>query len=250
VTREPGDAGGLRSEAEKKAAIAYATLFDSNPEGTERKLRNFGKYIRHQDLTAVLARYEIFTRILRVKGSIIECGVWRGAGLMTWANLSAILEPTNLTRRIYGLDTFTGFTGISEEDSSSVRTSEAGQLCADSFDELLSLIDAYDANRCLGHVPKVSLMRGDAVVTIPKLVATNPHLLVSLLFLDFDLYEPTKCALEHFVPRMPRGAIVAFDELDNPAWPGETLAMLEEFAGRALRLQRLQFDPYISFARL
>ncbi len=86
--------------------------------------------------------------------------------------------------------------------------------------------------------------------TIPAFVAENPHLVVSLLFLDFDLYEPTKAALEHFVPRMPWGAVLAFDELDNPLWPGETLAMLEQHARRPLRIERLEFDPYIGFAAL
>ena len=37
---------------------------------------------------------------------------------MTWAKLSAILEPVNLTRRIYGFDTFSGFPAISEKDRS------------------------------------------------------------------------------------------------------------------------------------
>jgi hypothetical protein len=68
--------------------------------------------------------------------------------------------------------------------------------------------------------------------------------------LDFDLYEPTKIALEHFAPRMPKGAIIAFDELDNPLWPGETLAMLEAFRDKPLRLERLPFDPYIAFAEI
>jgi hypothetical protein len=68
--------------------------------------------------------------------------------------------------------------------------------------------------------------------------------------MDFDLYEPTKVALEHFVPRMPKGAVIAFDELDNPLWPGETRAMLEYFAHSSLRLERSEFDPYISFATL
>ena len=77
-----------------------------------------------------------------------------------------------------------------------------------------------------------------------------PHVLVSLLFMDFDLYEPTKVALETFLPRMPKGAVLAFDELDNPLWPGETLAMLESHAKRPLRIERLEFDPYIGFAVL
>ncbi len=62
---------------------------------------------------------------------------------------------------------------------------------------------------------------------MPQFVAEHPHLLVSLLFLDLDLYEPTKVAIECFLPRMPKGAVIAFDELDNPMWPGETLALLE-----------------------
>jgi hypothetical protein len=94
------------------------------------------------------------------------------------------------------------------------------------------------------------LIRGDATKTIPRFIEDNPHLLISLLFLDFDLYEPTKVALEHFVPRMPRGAVLAFDELDNPLWPGETIAMLERFRDRPLRIERLAFDPYIGFAVL
>ena len=36
------------------------------------------------------------------------------------------------------------------------------------------------------------------------------------------------------LPRMPRGAVVAFDELDNPMWPGETMAMLSNFGIRNL----------------
>ena len=73
---------------------------------------------------------------------------------------------------------------------------------------------------------------------------------MSLLFLDADLFEPTQSALEAFVPRMPKGAILAFDELDNPQWPGETLALLETMGAGNLKLQRLEWDPYISFARI
>jgi len=69
-----------------------------------------------------------------------------------------------------------------------------------------------------------------------------------LLFLDFDLYEPTKTALEYFYPRMPKGSIIAFDELDNPLWPGETQAMIEFCKENKLRIQRLPFDPYIGYA--
>ena len=109
----------------------------------------------------------------------------------------------------------------------------------------MKLVSICDSTRFLGHVNKASLIRGDATETIPSFIHQNPHLLVSLLFLDFDLYEPTKVALEHFLPRMPSGSVLAFDELDNPLWPGETLAMLEHLQQRSFRIQRSLFDPYI-----
>jgi hypothetical protein len=55
-----------------------------------------------------------------VKGSIVECGVFKGFGLMSWAKLSAMLEPENFTRRIYGFDTFEGFTALSDKDNNPV----------------------------------------------------------------------------------------------------------------------------------
>jgi hypothetical protein len=157
----------------------------------------------------------------------------------------------NLTRRVYGFDTFVGFPDLAPQDQAEASTHvRKGDLAAGSKAELEELLRIQDGSRFLGHIPKAQLIAGDAVQTIPEFVERNPHLVVSLLFLDFDLYEPTKAALTHLLPRMPRGAVIAFDELDNPLWPGETLAMLEHFAARPLRLERLVFDPYIGFAVL
>jgi hypothetical protein len=125
-----------------------------------------------------------------------------------------------------------------------------GGLYGDSYEELQALIVEYDRDRFLGHMDKVHLFRGDATQTIPQFIADHQHLVVSLLFLDFDLYEPTKVAIENFLPRMPKGAVIAFDELDNPVWPGETMALLESIGINRLRLQRFDWDPYISFAVL
>jgi hypothetical protein len=209
----------------------------------------FTKYVKRQSITRLLAQYEIYKRILPVKGSIVECGVFRGATLMGWAKLSAILEPVNLTRRIYGFDSFEGFPALSAQDNTGLGAAvKKGDLYSDSCDELLELVRIYDSDRFLGHVDKVHLVKGDACKTIPKFVQENQHLVISLLFLDFDLHEPTKVALECFLPRIPKGGIIAFDELDNPLWPGETLAMLEKSGAMRFRLQRLEFDPYIGFA--
>jgi hypothetical protein len=239
---------GFRTETERQAGKRLAEAFSASPATLEEKLDNFVKYIRRQKLTRLLALYEIFGRILPVKGSIVECGVYHGFSLMAWANMSAVLEPTNLTRRIYGFDTFEGFPAVREQDSNQLMAVSPGQLCANSYDELQELIGIYDSNRFLGHVNKVQLVKGEVALTIPEFISKNRHLIVSLLFLDMDLYEPTRIAIENFFPRMPKGAIIAFDELDNPIWPGETMALLESVGVGKLRIQRVEFDPYIGFA--
>jgi len=240
--------GGFRTDAERIATGKYSDVFDNSQDSTQIKLQDFTKYIRRQDMTRLLSRYEIFKKAINVKGSVIECGVFRGFGLMCWALFSEIMEPVNLTRRIYGFDNFGGTKRICAKDENSVRTAKDGDFYTDAYTELLRLIQVFDENRFLGHLKKVSLINGDAAETIPRFIEENPHVLISLLFLDFDLYEPTKIALKHFLPRMPKGAIIAFDELDNPIWPGETLALLETININKLETRRLDFDPYIGYA--
>lgn len=243
--------GGLRTEAERVEGARYRACFERHPGTWESKMDNFPKYVRRQAMTRFLALYELFKLVQGVKGSVVECGVHEGFGLMTWARLTAILEPVNLTRRIYGFDTFAGFPSVAAKDRSAVGGAvRKGALRADSREELLELSAINDSTRFLGHVPKVELVKGDATRTIPAFIKSHPHLLVSLLYLDFDLHAPTKAALDHFLPRMPKGAVIAFDELDNPLWPGETLACVELMRKRPLRIERFPFDPFIGFAVL
>jgi hypothetical protein len=240
----------LRTQTETESAAAVARIFEQCPDSTQVKLENFTKYVRRQHLKRFLVLYEVFKLAMPVKGSIVECGVFRGFGLMAWAKLSAMLEPENLTRRIYGFDTFGGFPSVGEQDQSDFTDAKPGDLCSNSYDELTELIREYDRDRFLGHIPKVELIRGDITRTVPEFAASHPHLVVSLLYLDADMYEPTKIALETFLPRMPKGAVLAFDELDNPIWPGETAAAMDAVGLRNLRLRRLDWDPYVAFAIL
>lgn len=240
----------LKTASEAVAGSRIADIFSRSSDPLETKLEAFPRYARRKTVTRFLALYEIFKQVLDVKGSIVECGVNRGFGLMSWAHFSAVLEPADLTRRIYGFDSFSGFVSTHSKDKNSVQNPARGGLKADSFDELSRLLEVYDSDRFLGHVNKVTLVKGDATKTIPDFVRKNGHLVVSLLYLDFDLFEPTKAALKHFVPRMPKGAILAFDELDNPIWPGETQAVLETIGMNKLRIRRVPWDPYIGYAIL
>jgi Macrocin-O-methyltransferase (TylF) len=215
------------------------------------KLRAFTKFTPVAELGRFLAKNEIFKRVLAVQGSVVECGVFHGAGVMTWAALSAIYEPLNHLRRVIGFDSFEGFTKVTPEDRPDRNVhAVAGGLAADSFADLTESAALFDVYRPLGHIPKIELVRGDALDTMPRYVQDNPHLVVSLLYLDFDLYEPTRRALEVFRPRMPKGAVVAFDQLNQRHWPGETRAVADTLGLASLRIERFPFQPQLSFAVL
>lgn len=228
--------------------------FNASPGSATEKLENFAKYVPRQNLARFLARYEIFRLIREVQGSIVECGVLFGGGLMSFAKLSTILEPYNFQRRIVGFDTFTGFPDIDANDlrgkpeRKSAHMAKHGFAAADAYADLLQAIELYDMSRFLNHFPKVEVVKGDFEQTAPKYLADYPHLVVSCLYLDFDIYKPTKQALELFLPRMPRGAVLVFDELNEEAFPGETLAVLEMIDLNSLRVRRFDFEPRISYA--
>jgi len=211
---------------------------------------NFAKYARRQEITRFLARHELFRIVERVQGCIIECGVYSGQGLMTWAQLSAILEPVGgAFRHIYGFDTFAGFPDVHAKDlESAVKLGwRKGDLKMDSLADLERCIRLFDDNRFLPQFPKVTLVKGDFRKTAASFLKKNPHVLVSLLYLDFDLYEPTKLALELFLPRMPKGAVLAFDEINHPLWPGETLALLETFDLNHYEVRKFPYEINMSY---
>lgn len=242
---------GWSTQAEIEYRINLESYFQERPTTCVEKLQNFAKYVPRQTLSQFLARYELFKMVLYVHGSLVECGVMAGGGLMTFAQLSSILEPVNYQRQIIGFDTFSGFPSLSEKDAKgrSVNAIQGG-LAVDAYDDLKRSIELFDSNRYLGHIPKVALVKGDVKDTVPQYLDDHPHTVVSLLYLDLDLYEPTRVALEFFVPRMPKGAIIAFDELNHELWPGETLAVINAMGLNNLRLQRFTFVPGICYAIL
>ncbi len=241
-----------QSRNDLKQFEAIENFFQSDGLAWIEKIDGFPKYVSRQSLAKFLTKYEMFKQILGVNGSIVECGVLHGAGLLAWAKLSSILEPVNHTRKIVGFDTFEGFPHVHEKDRKTGSSShlEKGGLKGSSYESVLKAIEIYDLNRPLAHLPKVEVVRGDLLQTAEEYVQGNPHLVVSLLYLDLDLYAPTKKALEVFRPRMPRGALLCFDELNAKIFPGETIAVHEVFGLNNLEIRRFPFDPYVSYAVL
>ena len=208
---------------------------------------HFMLFARRQKVARLMALEELFKLSANIKGQIVECGVHIGGGVMSWLHLSSILEPYGYHRSIIGFDTFEGFPSVRQQDLAGVQIAGDFNEPWDTKMVLDAAISKADSDRPLGSISKVHLVVGDANVTIPKYVTENPELMISLLYLDFDIYEPTVTALKHLVPRMPKGAVLAFDELNNSHWPGETQALIESSIW-PLKVKTFTYEPNISYA--
>jgi len=212
-----------------------AILFNTNKKVKQytdslQKLDNLNvvDFALHTPINSIqcfLARYELMKLIQDIPGAVIELGVCSGNGLMSLIHCHNVLQPTYRYREFYGFDTFEGFPSIHENDISDVVWKK-GDYCNKSYDRLTNIMDIHNNYY---YIPTtVQLVKGDATQTIPDFLKNNKHIIVALLYLDLDIYQPTKVALKEFLPKMAKGSIIAFDELNWKSFPGETIAALEE----------------------
>jgi len=203
-----------------------------------------------QDVTAVarlLYLSQIYEQIINVPGVVCEFGVQWGATLCQLINLRAVYEPFNHSRIVYGFDTFNGFPSVHQKDG---RRWKKGDLATIKnyevrLDKILSLIEKVSP---MAHIKKFRLVKGDVIETIDTWLETNPHAIIALAVFDMDLYEPTKEVLIKIKNRLTKGSIIAFDELNCQAFPGETVAVAEALGLNTLRLRRSPLHPFGAWA--
>jgi hypothetical protein len=199
-------------------------------------------------VTQVLSRLRLFEMVRDTPGSVIECGVYKGNSLMLLVHLSLLLEPYAINRRFYGFDTFGGFRSIDREhDPSDINESMFADTNLEMLRQCLQLTDLV---RPVNQIPKVELIQGDIVQTVPEFVRSHKDLCISMLILDTDLYEPTRVALTSFLPHMHKGALVVLDEVCYAKFAGETIALKDVLSLRDVELRKLPFDTSVGYFRI
>jgi hypothetical protein len=208
----------------KTTNMKSSLYLDSLQSINNKHVCDFALYTPVNSIQRFLARYELMKMVECIPGSIIEMGVCSGNGLMSLIHCHNVIQPTYIYREFYGFDTFEGFPTISTNDIKYIDW-KIGDFSNNCFEQLTNIINIH--NEYYYAPTKVELIKGDVTKTIPGFLNDNRHIIVSLLYLDLDLYEPTKCALTHFLPKMAKGSIIAFDEINYKQFPGETIAALE-----------------------
>jgi hypothetical protein len=226
-------------------------LLSHNSIPPDQLLSNLGLFLESKHLARLLFMDFLYRQIIAVQGVIMEFGVRWGQNLALFSALRGIYEPFNRHRKIVGFDTFTGFPSIHEKDGQSSMMVN-GQLAVSPHhkETLQELLNLHELLNPLAHIQKYELCVGDAMEELPRYLARCPETIVGMAYFDLDLYEPTVKCLELLRPRMTKGTVLGFDELNDPDSPGETLALMEVFGLNHLKIQRFPFASRVSYVVL
>lgn len=211
---------------------------------TQEIFDSFNSFIFSSDtkvLGKLVARTNLFNKIIDVPGDIIECGVFKGSGMFTWLKLKEILAP-NSFKKVIGFDFFdteqllATLSGVDKERMADLFTSRNFKLDTNYKKILEAMIS--DAGFGPGAF---ELIQGDVSKTSYDMVAKRPGLKISLLYMDLDLEQPTYEALCAFWPRVSTGGIVVLDEYAHHQW-SESIGVDRFVEENNLKIHTLDFS--------
>ena len=238
----------IASIEEQKRRSDFFNNYINNPIPQNEQLNNIGLFTKRQELTKTLFFADLYRKFLPVHGVIMEFGVRWGQNLVTLTNLRGMLEPYNYSRKIIGFDTFAGFPSVHENDGDHSIIKKGAFSVTDGYENYLSsVLNYHEMESPLSHIKKHELVKGDATVELETYLKKHPETIVAFAYFDFDLFEPTKKCLELLKPYLTKGSIIGFDELLDPQFPGETVALRESLGLQNLAIQRMHYGGIQSY---
>ena len=205
-------------------------LLKNCPIPEKELISNLPLFLRRQDVARILFMNHLYQEMIDTHGIIMEFGIRWGRNISLLQSLRGTYEPYNYNRKIVGFDTFSGFPSVSKKDGAA-EIIEAGAFnVTDGYEKYLSAVcDYHEAESPISHIKKYELVKGDASVSIKKYLKDHPETIIALVYLDLDIYQPTKDVLQAIRGHLTKGSVIAFDELNHSDFPGETLALKEVF---------------------
>jgi hypothetical protein len=236
------------SAEERAVRERMMQLFKDAPIPEDQLLSNLGIFLNSKTLSRILAMEHLYRLAMDIPGIIMEFGVRWGQNCALFAALRGIYEPFNRHKKIVGFDTFEGFPSVAPQDGASEMIYKGNLAVTSGYKEYLEeILRCQEQDNPLGHITKFELRKGDAPVELDRYLAENPQTIVGLAYFDFDLYEPTKQCLSLIRPRLVKGSVLGFDELNDSDSPGETLALMEVFGLSNTQLKRFRYASRVSY---
>ena len=238
------------SRLERNNYDKILSLMNKAPMSKEDLFSNLGLFLTRAGIARFLFLNDIYTKIIKTPGVIMEFGVRWGQNLAYFNSLRSIYEPFNTSRKIIGFDTFSGFPKTSKKDgkSGSIRKGTLN-VTKDYNLYLEKLLLCHEKLSPRENIKKFELVKGDVIRTLPKYLKNNNQTIISLAYFDLTLYQPTKKTLKIIKPFLTKNSILVFDQLNLSEFPGETLALKEVFGLNKFSLIKSPFSTYQSYLK-
>lgn len=189
---------------------------DSKPAWEDQMWDSYNFLMKCPDvsrLRKLLARHELFKMSLDIPGDIVECGVFKGTGLMQFLKLHQIYIPGS-NKKVIGFDLFHTQPELSGNDDAQMTN-----LFTDSNFKGIDPKELEEsAKEITGREDRIELVVGDVTKTCKEYSESRPGFRISFLHMDLDVEEPTLKALEALWPKVCRGGVVVFDEYAISRW--------------------------------
>lgn len=182
---------------------------------------SFNQFILSSDTKVfgkLLARTLLFDSVKHLPGDIVECGVFKGTGLLTFLKLKKYLAP-NTGKKVIGFDFFNTdglIDSLEDKDKEAMDTLFRERDYKHDIGEAGRMGDMIRSCGFSEH--EFDLVEGDITQTAISYAKDHPGMRISLLYIDLDVGEPTYKALEALWDRVVKGGIVVFDEYALHEW--------------------------------
>lgn len=231
---------------EQDRRTRFAQMVRTSPVPDGEFMLNAGMYLTPQTLSRVLFLDFLYRQILDVQGIIVEFGCRWGQSLSLFTAMRGIYEPYNRLRKVVGFDTFTGLPQPTVKDGEQLARGDF--TTTSGYETYLEELLVYQEQESpLPHIRKFEVHKGDALQTVPKYLEANPQTIIAFAYFDFDLYGPTKACLEAIKPYVTKGTVLGFDEANDAATPGETVAIREVLGLDRYAVKRFPFSARTSY---
>ena len=181
---------------------------------------DFNLQMDKERLSKFLIHYEVFKKIRNVKGSIVECGIFKGTSFVRLAMFRELFKKKS---KLVGFDIYgdiypnTSFENEKKHREHWIKSAGHSSISKKQLEWIFKK----------KKIKNYELVKGDVLKTIPNYVEKNKKLKISLLNIDLAFVEPTKCALDYFYSKMSKGGVILFDNYsgtgkDGTFYAGET----------------------------
>ena len=181
-------------------------------------LENSGLLAGNKSFYRQMKIFETILKIQKVKGDIIEFGIWNGNNLLT---IKKILDYLRINKKLYGYDNFKGF-----PNPSKLKKQKKGKYIGNP-NTIKKIISFF-------KLKNIEIFNDDIMNLINY---KKKFRKISFIYIDCNIYDPVKNILNLLGKKVSKGGIIAFDEAQHESDKGEKTAMLNFYKKQKLHVK-------------